>query len=352
MTDRNKFEEMLERLINEDREGAEDLFHEIVVEKSRDIYESLLNEEEDSDEDSDEDIDEAEDMDDDEDIDEAENMDDDDEMDESLFGEADPSDDMLNDISMDDDDMGMDDDDMGMDDDDMGMDDDDTGMGMDDNADIEDTMLDIKDELESLRASLEDAIGDMEDSDGNDDMDMDADAGMDVDADDMDMDLDMDSGDNDADTDSGDDDTDDDDDDVKEGSYKKKNKKSSSEEMREYVEKIQGGELGSNIGGDNGNNTKSTVAGKNDMGGTTQNIARADSENGVEANKGQLQGSSLSDGSPKDMNTGNINVPGGKAGKTAFKKSEPGHGAEKKGKPDTADKSATSTLNKVSSRAK
>ena len=46
MTGRNKFEEMLERLVNEDREGADALFHEIVVEKSRDIYESLLEDEE------------------------------------------------------------------------------------------------------------------------------------------------------------------------------------------------------------------------------------------------------------------------------------------------------------------
>ena len=45
MADRSKFEEMLERLINEDKEGAEELFHEIVVEKSRDIYESLLEDE-------------------------------------------------------------------------------------------------------------------------------------------------------------------------------------------------------------------------------------------------------------------------------------------------------------------
>ena len=46
MTERNKFEEMLERLVNEDRTGAEELFHEIVVEKSRDIYETLLSEDE------------------------------------------------------------------------------------------------------------------------------------------------------------------------------------------------------------------------------------------------------------------------------------------------------------------
>jgi len=42
MANSNKFEEMLEHLINEDREKAEELFHEIVVAKSRDIYENLL----------------------------------------------------------------------------------------------------------------------------------------------------------------------------------------------------------------------------------------------------------------------------------------------------------------------
>ena len=40
----NKFESLLELLINEENEKAEALFHEIVVEKSRDIYESLAEE--------------------------------------------------------------------------------------------------------------------------------------------------------------------------------------------------------------------------------------------------------------------------------------------------------------------
>ena len=35
MADRNKFEEMLEKLVNEDKAGAEELFYEIVVEKSK-----------------------------------------------------------------------------------------------------------------------------------------------------------------------------------------------------------------------------------------------------------------------------------------------------------------------------
>jgi hypothetical protein len=34
---------------------------------------------------------------------------------------------------------------------------------------------------------------------------------------------------------------------------------------------------------------------------------------------------------------GNMNKPGATAGKSAFKKKEPGHGAETKGKSETAD---------------
>ena len=40
----NKFEQLIELFIAEDEQGAKDLFHEIVVEKSRDIYESLVDE--------------------------------------------------------------------------------------------------------------------------------------------------------------------------------------------------------------------------------------------------------------------------------------------------------------------
>ena len=54
MADRNKFEQMLELLVNEDKESAEKLFHEIVVEKSRDIYEGLLEDDKDVDEATDE----------------------------------------------------------------------------------------------------------------------------------------------------------------------------------------------------------------------------------------------------------------------------------------------------------
>ena len=57
----SKFEQLLDYLVNEEMDKANELFHEIVVEKSRDIYENLIAEEEDEevDEASDEEVDEA-----------------------------------------------------------------------------------------------------------------------------------------------------------------------------------------------------------------------------------------------------------------------------------------------------
>jgi antitoxin component YwqK of YwqJK toxin-antitoxin module len=87
MADLKKFEEMLQKLVNEDKAGAEELFHEIVVEKSRDIYESLLEddlEDEEVDEATDEEVDESDDDEleeaDDEEVDES----DDDELEEGF----------------------------------------------------------------------------------------------------------------------------------------------------------------------------------------------------------------------------------------------------------------------------
>lgn len=41
----NKYEQLIEFIINENEEAAKEIFHQIVVEKSRDIYESLMDEE-------------------------------------------------------------------------------------------------------------------------------------------------------------------------------------------------------------------------------------------------------------------------------------------------------------------
>lgn len=70
-----KFEQLLDLLVNEEMDRANELFHEIVVEKSRDIYESLIAEE------AEEEMDEAREEDEEE-MDES--AEDDEEMDESV----------------------------------------------------------------------------------------------------------------------------------------------------------------------------------------------------------------------------------------------------------------------------
>jgi hypothetical protein len=41
----NKYEQLVEFIINDETDKARELFHQIVVEKSRDIYENLVSEE-------------------------------------------------------------------------------------------------------------------------------------------------------------------------------------------------------------------------------------------------------------------------------------------------------------------
>ena len=63
MADNKLLQQMLENLVNDDQAKAEELFHEYVVTKSREIYESLIDseiaEEEEKDEEEDEEVDEA-----------------------------------------------------------------------------------------------------------------------------------------------------------------------------------------------------------------------------------------------------------------------------------------------------
>ena len=74
----SKFEQLLDYLVNEEEDKANDLFHEIVVEKSREIYESLIAEEEDEEED---------------DVEESFGEEEEDETVESMFGEEEGEDD-------------------------------------------------------------------------------------------------------------------------------------------------------------------------------------------------------------------------------------------------------------------
>ena len=267
MTDRTQFEAMLEALINEDQETAKEIFHNIVVAKSREIYEELLDSDfnlkegenpfaKDSEEESEDDA-EADDAE----ADDADSEDD-------VGGDA--TDDFIDDVESDD-----------GEEDDMS----------DEEGDVETRVMDLEDALEELKAEFEQLMAGEEDEPemGADDMGMDAEPEMAGGMDDMDK-------------------------------------------FMEYVDKVALPKHG-----DNGTNTKSIVAGKNDMGGTTSNIARGGVEHGVEANKGQLKGNGVFKGSkPTLQDGGNVNVPGANAGKTAFKKKEPGHGPEKKGSGDTA----------------
>ena len=49
MADKNILEQMLGHLVNDDKQKAEELFHEYVVAKSREIYEQLIEAEMDDD---------------------------------------------------------------------------------------------------------------------------------------------------------------------------------------------------------------------------------------------------------------------------------------------------------------
>lgn len=262
---------MLECLVNDEQAKAEELFHEYVVAKSRDIYESLIESEmeDEKDEDEDEEVEEG--------FEEVAIEADDETPD---FG-GDATDDLESDI--------------------------DAEMGDEGEAEEGEEQLfqDLEDIVDELQAKFDELKGieqgehgsEFGDEEGEDEMGGD------------------------------------------EGGnpFAKEEGIEDLETVREYVEQV-GGKQYNQFGkmGDNGVNTKSAVAGKNDMGGTTANILRGGTEKGVEANKGQLQGSSLIKQNPQEDNAGNINVPGGKAGK-AFSKKEPGHGAEKAGAKETAD---------------
>ena len=150
----NKFEQLIEYVINDEDSKARELFHDIVVEKSREIYENLMAEE------AEEDLEEGV-----EDIEEGEEED----LEEDMGGDA--SDDLIDDVEAEEEsDMNMEgEEDMAGDDmDDMGGDDMDAAdMGGDEPA-SKDDILNLEDKLDQLMAEFEDLMGnnDMGDGDG------------------------------------------------------------------------------------------------------------------------------------------------------------------------------------------
>lgn len=161
----NKFEQLIEYVINDEEAKAKELFHDIVVEKSREIYENLMNEE-----DQEEELDESE----------------EEELDENMMG-GDASDDLIDDVEAEE--QGMmeeDDEDEAFDDaaeedgedltHDMEMDNDEG------NGDIEDRVVDLEDKLDELMAEFEAIMGgdeggamgdEVSDMDGGDALEMD-----------------------------------------------------------------------------------------------------------------------------------------------------------------------------------
>lgn len=257
MADKTTLEQMLEHLVNGETDKADELFHEYVVAKSREIYEGLIESEieDEQTEESAESDDEAVE----EDFEDLEVSEADDEEGDD---EGDPTDSLMGDLEGDDE---------GEDEGDM---------------DEPATKQDVADGFDELMAKFDELASEVG---GHGEPDGDEMGGM--------PDMDM--------------------------------KDAFEPEMatvREYVEKVPGGHGAEKKGSAEaaGANTKTVVAGKNDMGGTTANIAKG----GEGSDKGTAGG--LANNKPQQMNTGNINVPGGKAG-GAFNKKEPGHGAEKKG---------------------
>lgn len=285
---KNKFETMLEKLVADDRQSAEELFHEIVVEKSREIYENILEgdlddakvEEKAKKDDSKKDksveekadtsekeedtveetTDEAEEK-----AEESAEIPADLEISQEAHG-GDATDDMIGDIEAD-----------------KGEE------GNDENGeeDIEDRVVDLEDAIDDLKAEFEKMMSDKDegedDEDSDDKEEKEDEAFVDQSAEGT-TEVAPELGDQPA------------------VESKSNTPKTAGEEIREYVNKVSVAHK------DGSDNSKSPVAGENDMGGTAKNLVQGGEEKGSKAP------------TAKEENAGNINVPGGKVKLTAAPK--------------------------------
>lgn len=296
MADKTQLEQMLEHLVNDEQAKAEELFHEYVVAKSREIYENLIQEEMDEEE-----VDEASEKDEDESVDEASKDDDaeEDKVDESSDEEVDESsddeevDEEFEEVAVEGDDEEGEMDAMGGDaTDDLEADIED---GEEGEKEPEELFTDLESIVDELQAKFDEIKGG-DDSEGEEGPEEAPEEEAIVVADEQPDEL---------------------------------------ATFREYVEKVAGGHGAEKKGAaDTADNKKSVVDNmKNDMGGTSANIAK-----GGEASEKNDGG--LADIKPKDIDSGNVNVPGAKkaADLSAVKG---GHGAEKAGAKEQADNKAS-----------
>lgn len=284
MADKSTLEQMLENLVNDNQEKAEELFHEYVVTKSREIYENLIEEEM-----KDEEVDEASDDDAEDKVDEASDDDAEDKVDEATDEDSkdEEVDEEFEDVAIEgEDDMP----DMGGD----ATDDLESEIDADSeegDKEPEELFQDLDSIVDELQAKFDEIKGeDGEEGDMDSDMDSEEEAFAPEAAPEVDE-LDT---------------------------------------FREYVEKVAGGHGAETKGAAEGADNKKSVVDnmKNDMGGTTANIAKGGEESGK--NDG-----GLADITPKEENAGNVNTPGSK--NATKMDSTKGHGAEKKGAGESAD---------------
>lgn len=261
MADTNKITQILEYLVNDEQAKAEELFHEYVVERSREIYEGLIENELDLEE-----------------------------------GPEDATDDLLADVEEDEegDEEGEEGDEEGEEGEEG---DEDEPATKGDIAELADVVKQLEDELANLmdmERGEEGHADEFADMDKNEDLDTFEDDGFE--------DL---------------------------------------ETVREYVEKVSAGHGAEKKGSGEtaGTHTKSTVAGKNDMGGTTANIAKG----GEGSEKGTAGG--LLNPATKEDSAGNVNVPGSKNA-TKMSSVAKGHGAEKSGAKEDGGVNKTSLFRK------
>ena len=269
----NKYEQLIEHIINDEEGKARALFHEIVVEKSRDIYESLMDEEY---------------------------------TEEGIGGDQVGG--IVDEITMDETDGIGEGDEMDMDDMDSMSDE------GDEEEDLESKVMKLEDELEALRAEFEQIMDDDKGMDDNESMDDEGDEDM-SDEEDEEM------------FEAADEDDEDDEKEMKES----RRSMSAVDIMREYVEKISApsntefAPVGTGAGGDKASgNTNNPLAGKNDMGGTSQNIAKGGSNSVPDGTSAPKKGT------VKDVKDANNweNKPGAKAGNAFSNKPKAKSGEE------------------------
>ena len=258
----NKYEQLVEFIINDETDKARELFHQIVVEKSRDIYENLVAEED---------------------------------LEETMGGNE--VEDLVDEVSLDEEGISEEEEDEeGAEE--VGSSDEFGGEEEQGEAEIEDRVVDLEDALDELKAEFDALMAGEE----HEEHEMPGIHGDDEGSEEEQSEF-----------------------------YEAKEEDDEEDEeaeevdetiVREYVEKVaapsnktEGGEVGK--GGSANVNKASTVAGKNDMGGSSANIAKG----GAEANpdgtspkatakpKGELKGAGSYE-----------NVPGAKAGQAFAKK--------------------------------